>query len=274
MTPLLLALVLSLPCADPVAELEPAFAAARADPAQVVPLIIEASAVISSVDADRGHALAERLEPFCRRACFGPERLPEMERLGLRLHEVAAGELPGRIARRYGFGAALLGYLNEGYDERRLRAGRELKVLDLSAGDLMLIVDRGRYRVSAWRSLPDAQGWVLIAYVKVGLGAPESPTPVGSTTVSARVLDPEWKDPVSGRVFAPGEAGNVLGGYWMALDPDGIGEDGIGFHGYTGEAPEVWLEQPRSNGCVRMLQDDIDRIFHLALEGTSVQIVP
>ena len=52
------------------------------------------------------------------------------------------------------------------------------------------------------------------------------------------------------------------------------GVRGIGFHGYTGDAPAAWLGLPRSNGCVRMLQTDIDRVFHLALEGTPVQIVP
>ena len=45
------------------------------------------------------------------------------------------------------------------------------------------------------------------------------------------MLDPQWKDPVSGQVFAPHDPGNLLGGYWMALDPEGLGEDGIGFHG-------------------------------------------
>jgi hypothetical protein len=274
MIAVLLALVLASTPADAVADLEPRFAAAQKDAAEVVPLIVEASAVISSVDADQGHALAERLEPFCRRAFFGPERLPGMERLGLRTHAVTSGELPGRIARRYGFGAGLFGYLNEGYDERKLREGQKLKVLELASGDLMLIVDRGRYRVSAWRSLPGGEAWVLMAYIEVGLGAPESPTPLGETTVTSRVLDPQWKDPISGRVFAPDDPGNLLGGYWMALDAEGLGEDGIGFHGYTGEAPEDWLGKPRSNGCVRMLQGDIDRVFHFALEGTAVQIVP
>jgi hypothetical protein len=272
MPALLLALVLAVQ--DPAAELEPLFEAAQSDPGQVVPLIVEASAVISALDADEGHAVAERLEPFCRRAFFGAERLPGMERLGLKLHEVASGELPGRIARKNGIGAGLFGYLNEGYDERRLRAGKTLKVLDLSTRELMLIVDRGRYRVSAWRSLPGEDAWVLVAYIAVGLGAPESPTPLGVTSVTSRVLDPEWKDPVSGQVFAPDDPGNLLGGYWMALDAEGLGESGIGFHGYTGEKPEEWLERQKSNGCVRMLQDDIDRVFHLALEGTSVQIVP
>ena len=262
----------------PGAELEARFAAAAEEPSAVVPLILEASAAISGLDGDAGHALATRLEPYCRRAFFSPERLPGMERLGLSLHRVAPGELPARIVKRYGTSSGLLPYLNEGYDERRLAAGAQLKVLDLSKrGSLFVIVDRERHRLSAWRSVPggDADAWVLVTYVPIGLGAPETPTPPGSTEITSRVLDPEWTDPVSGRVFAPHDPGNLLGGYWMALDAAGLGgRKGIGLHGYTGEAPEEWLGRDRSNGCVRMLQGDIDRLFHLALVGTRVQIVP
>jgi lipoprotein-anchoring transpeptidase ErfK/SrfK len=279
----LLALLAS-PCSEPAAAapdspseaLEPLFAAAEADASAIVPLLLDASAALAVLDGDAGHELATRLEPFARRAFFGPERLAGMEQLGLVLHTVATGELPAVIARRYGVGPGLFAYWNEGYDERRLGVGQRLKLLDLSRPDaLLLIVDRERHRLSAWCARPDGAGYALAAYVPVGLGAPETPTPSGTTKVTARVLDPEWTDPVSGQVFAPHDPGNLLGGYWMALAPEGLGgRKGIGLHGYTGEAQEQWLEQDRSNGCVRLLQADIDRVFHLALEGTSVRIVP
>ena len=271
------------PAATPLSALDGLFARADADPAAVVPLVLEASARIPTLDGDRGHELAGRLEPYCRRAFFTPERLPDMERLGLAVHTVRSGELPGRIAARYRISPQLLGYLNRDYDERRLRVGQELKVLDLSIGDLSLMVDRSRYRLGAWRAVPDepsdsgaavGERWILVAYLPVGLGAPETPTPTGTTRITLRAIDPEWTHPVTGEVFAPGDPGNLLGGYWMALDEAGIGKRGIGLHGYTGDHPEAWLEQPMSNGCIRLRQDDIDRVFHLALEGTPVTIVP
>lgn len=254
------------------ADLEALFAAAERDPAQVVPLLVTASARLTSMDGDAGHRLADRLEPVARRAFFSPERLPGMERLGLGVHTVRSGELPGRIARQYGMSAELFGYLNEGYDPRRVGIGAGLKYLDLSDGALRLVVDATRFRLGAWRRL-EAGGWVLVAYVPVGLGAPESPTPTGSTKVVQRVLDPEWTHPETGQVFAPNDQGNLLGGYWMRLEAEGLGKSGIGFHGYTGEATGAWLEKRASNGCVRMRQPDIDRIFHLAVEGTPVTIV-
>jgi len=263
-----------VPAATNGAGVEPLLSAAGADAGKVVALILGASAELGQLDGDAFHRLADRLEPYCKRAFFSPEELPGQERLGVVLHTVQSGELPGRIARRYGIGAGLLGWLNAGYDERKLRAGQTLKLLDLSDKSLQLTIDRGRCRLAAWRKLPDAGGWVLMAYVPIGVGASETPTPTGRTKVTRRVLDPQWTHPVTKQVFAPGDPGNLLGGYWVALDPEGIGKEGIGLHGYTGDTPEIWLEKQSSNGCLRLLQSDMDRLFHLALEGTEVTITP
>jgi lipoprotein-anchoring transpeptidase ErfK/SrfK len=288
-------------------DLAPLFAAAQKDPAGVVPLLIEASALMPTMDAKEAQVLGDTLDSFAHRAFFGPERLPGMEKLGLVLHTVAKSENPTRIAQRYHIDPGLLAYLNRDYDERKLRAGTVLKVLDLSdsgtaaidasaksdksggsptSGDksssgtasnsqtaLRIIVQKSRYRLSAWRNLPGGKGRVLVAHIAVGLGANESPTPVGSTKITKRVLKPQWTNPVTKQTFADGDPNNVLGGYWIALDSEGIGKSGIGMHGYTGSAPANWIEQPASNGCVRMLQPDIDRIYRLALEGTPVEIV-
>ena len=162
---------------------------------------------------------------------------------------------------------------NPGYDPRRIRVGQELKLLDLSSATLQLVVDRERHRLAAWRVAPDGSA-LLVAYVPVGLGAPETPTPSGATKVIERVRDPEWRDPNTGTVYAPGDPGNVLGGYWMRLDAEGIGKSGIGLHGYTAEEPAAWLGRDASNGCVRLRQDDMDRVFHLALEGTPLRFAP
>jgi lipoprotein-anchoring transpeptidase ErfK/SrfK len=255
-------------------DLSSLFANAQKDPAAVVPLIVEASSTIPTLDAKRAQLLGDTLEPFSRRAFFSPERLPDMERLGLVLHKVEQGENPTRIAQRYRIDAGLLGYLNKDYDERKLRAGMILKVLDLSDKSLKLVVQKSGYRLCAWRDLPNGKGRVLVAQVPVGLGANESPTPVGTTKITKRVLKPEWTNPVTKQTYADGDPNNVLGGYWIALDSEGIGKSGIGMHGYTGSAPASWIEQPASSGCVRMLQPDIDRVFHLAIEGTPVVIQP
>ncbi len=261
--------------ADPVlAPIEARFAAAQVDPAQVVPLIFSVSAALPSLDGAQGHALAERLEPFAARAFFSPEALPGIERLGFTRHAVASGELPSAIAKRYRFGSGMFEYWNAGFDERRVAAGKELRVLDLSRSALQVIVDKQRYRLSLWVQTPGGE-WVLAMYAPVGLGAPESPTPSGATTITSRVLNPAWTHPQTRQVFPHGHPDNVLGGYWIALDsaPFG-GRTGIGLHGYTGSPTPDWIERGASNGCVRMLQRDVDRLFDLALEGTRVVLTP
>jgi lipoprotein-anchoring transpeptidase ErfK/SrfK len=264
---LLAALALQAP-----ADLDALFAQAERDPAAVVPLIERASERLGHLDGPAGHALAQRLAPFAERAFLGPERLAGMERLGLAMHTLERGELPGAITRRNRIGPGLLAFLNERYDERKLRAGQGLKVLDLASRPLQLVVDRSRYRLAAWRGT-ESGGWTLVAYWPVGLGAPESPTPPGRTRVVERVRDPEWTHPVSGEVIPPRDPRNLLGGWWIELDAGPLGKPGIGFHGYTGAVPADWLEQPASNGCVRLRQQDVERLFHLALEGTPVTIL-
>jgi lipoprotein-anchoring transpeptidase ErfK/SrfK len=253
--------------------LEALFAAADRSADGLAPLISEASRRIAASEGEGAAALAARLEPYCKRAFFGPERFDGMQHLGIALHKVQKGQVPGAIARSYGFSDGLLGRLNEGYAPERLKIGQELKVLDLRKAALAISVDRARHRLSAWRKAPDGAD-LLVMHVTVGLGAPATPTPFGSTKVVERALDCEWTDPNTNVTYSPGDPGNLLGGYWMRLDEAGIGRKGIGLHGFTGDDPSAWLGKDASNGCVRMLQDDIDRVFHLALVGTPVELGP
>lgn len=260
---------------DPaLAPLEARFAAAQADAAQVVPLIFAVSAALPTLDGAQGHALADRLEPFCARAFFSTEALPSDERLGFTRHTVSSGELPGAIAKRYRFDASLLAYWNTGFDERRVAAGKELRVLDLSHGDVQVIIDKQRYRLSLWIRALGGE-WVLAMYAPVGLGAPDSPTPSGTTTIKSRVRNPSWTHPQTRQVYGHGHPDNVLGGYWIALDAAPLGgRTGIGLHGYTGAPAPDWVERGASAGCVRLLQRDVDRLFGAALEGARVVLTP
>lgn len=268
-----LALVLAVPFAraqaPAKADLGRLFAAAQADKDALVPLLRAASAEIARLDGPAAIQLADTLEPFSERVFFGPERAANMAELGVALRRVAKGETGSKIASRARTGAKMLAFLNEGYDERRLRVGQELKVLDLSSATLAIEVDTARYRTLAW--ITTARGErVLALCAPVGLGAPSSPTPHGTTTITKRVLDPQWTHPETREVIPAGDPRNILGGYWIALDGNALGKNGIGFHGYTGAPPADWIQQPASHGCVRMLQHDVDRLYHLALEGTTV----
>lgn len=257
------------------ADLKPLFEAAAQDPARIPALVTQGSAELArlaATDPKAATALGDALEPWCKRLFFSAEAIPGAEALGVATHVVAKGEIPARISARYRTGPGLLAYLNAGYDERRLREGQKLRVLDLSDKSLRLEVHKGTFRVLVWRHRPGTSEPLLLACMPVGLGAAASPTPEGSTLISKRVLDPVWTNPDTKKVIPASDPENVLGGYWIALDASTLGKSGIGFHGFTGEPAKDWIEQPASHGCVRMLQTDIDRVFHLALEGTPVAI--
>jgi lipoprotein-anchoring transpeptidase ErfK/SrfK len=222
------------------------------DPAAVVPLILEGSAAMATSSTAEARALGDALEPYCARAFFSPERLPGMEKLGLQVYRVDKGDNPTKIAQHFGIGSGMLALLNAGYDERKLRVGQELKVLEASHR-ISITVAKSQFRLSTWIDL-GAGTLALVQFVPVGVGAAESPTPVGRTTITKRVLNPTWTDPDTHKTFAPSDPGNVLGGYWIALDSIGIGRSGIGLHGFTGAPEADWISKGASHGCVRMLQ--------------------
>jgi lipoprotein-anchoring transpeptidase ErfK/SrfK len=270
---LLLALCLwagpAVPGSDEPADLEAMIARAASDPDAVVPLLEAASQRLIELPAARAAALSVRLEPFCRRAFLSSERLDDMADLGLVMHQVAPGESASAIARRFHVTVDLLARLNQGFSAKELKAGTRLKVLDLEDEPLELVVGCAEFRLLAWRD------GVLVMSFPVGLGAAAHPTPLGDTSVAVCVRDPEWRDPDSGKVYRPGAAGNVLGGYWIGFAPGPEGAfRGIGIHGFTAAAPEGWLGRPGSHGCVRLRQPDIAALFSLASPGIHVAIRP
>lgn len=272
---LLLVCVPFLTLAASAQSMQQRFDEAARDKAAIPALIRQGSAELAALlekDPRRAVLLADTLEPWCRRVYFSPESIPGAEQLGITTHVVQKGELPSKIAAAHRIGAGMLGYLNAGFDERKLRVGQKLKLIDLSDRSLRIEVRRDLFRMFVWRKAPGGGAELLMATMPVGLGAEKSPTPAGATKIEKRVLNPVWTHPETRKVIPHGDPENILGGYWIALSSDGLGKSGIGFHGYTGEPAANWIQKPASHGCVRMLQPDIDRVFHLALEGTSVAL--
>lgn len=257
------------------ADVQALLAAASKDPAQIPALVTQGSAELARLaasDEKKAAELGDALEPFCKRLFFSGETIPGSEALGVTTHTVEKGELPSVIARHFHIGAGMLAYLNEGFDEKKMRVGAKLRVLDLADKSLRVEVRKDVYRMFLWRNLPGGKAPILLACMPVGLGAKDTPTPEGTTTILKRVRDPQWTDPDTKQVIPASSPKNILGGYWIALDATTLGASGIGFHGFTGDAPKNWIEQPASHGCVRMLQPDIDRVFHVCLDGTPVVI--
>ena len=103
-----------------------------------------------------------------------------------------------------------------------------------------------------------------VAMYPVGIGTVNTKTPVGYFKVVEKVVNPTWTDPDDLKVVIPSGENNPLGYRWL-----GIGGN-YGVHGTN--HPES-VGHYVSNGCVRMVEADVEKVFDKVEVGTPVQII-
>ena len=240
-------------------DLETLFTRATTDPDAVVPLVLEGSRRIISADVAQGITLAQRLEPYCQRLFFSRERFPGMADAHVLLVP-RDGHSLWTLARRYHIGDQLVVRINP-------RDPSQYKVIDARATPVTVVVSVAHHCLLLWL------GSTLLGIYPVASGAPGHQTPLGTTQITVRVRDPEWRDPATGKVYPPHDPGNFLGGYWLGFAAtDARVFRGIGIHGWTAQEEGRWVGQDASHGCIRMRQTDLPEVFDLALPGSRVSI--
>ena len=96
-------------------------------------------------------------------------------------------------------------------------------------------------------------------------GRPGEETPPGEYTVGDKSENPAWSR--IGKPIIPfGDPRNPLGTRWMGWFRDGF-KTSYGFHG-TSEPESVG--QASSDGCIRLLRDDVERMFDILPIGARV----
>jgi lipoprotein-anchoring transpeptidase ErfK/SrfK len=103
----------------------------------------------------------------------------------------------------------------------------------------------------------------ILAAFPVAVGAPASPSPVGTFTVSNRVANPTYYRP--GTVIPPGPR-NPIGTRWI-----GLNRKGYGIHG-TDEPNSIGYA--KSHGCIRLRNADVERLFTQVRDGDIVELHP
>ncbi len=98
----------------------------------------------------------------------------------------------------------------------------------------------------------------------IGAGKAETPTPVGSFSILSMEENPEWVDPKDSKLRVESGEDNPLGYRWMEFK-----DVTYGIHGTN--KPES-IGGYVSNGCVRMLEKDVERIYDAVDIGTPVEI--
>ena len=101
----------------------------------------------------------------------------------------------------------------------------------------------------------------ILAAFRVAVGAPTSPSPVGTFTVINRVTNPTYYRP--GTVIAPGPR-NPIGTRWI-----GLSRKGYGIHG-TDEPSSIGYA--KSHGCIRLRNADVERLFTQVRDGDVVEL--
>ena len=110
-------------------------------------------------------------------------------------------------------------------------------------------------------------GKVLKRYI-AGLGM-NGKTPLGTFRTVVHQMNPDWTPP-GGGIIPFGDPRNMLGTRWMSIQDSTRPEiKGFGIHG-TSLRDSIGAET--SNGCVRMLNEDVEELYLLIPRGTEVVI--
>jgi lipoprotein-anchoring transpeptidase ErfK/SrfK len=104
-------------------------------------------------------------------------------------------------------------------------------------------------------------GKVVKTYT-VAVGKPSTPSPVGTFTISRRVMNPTYSH--DGRTVAPGPE-NPVGTRWMGLSVHGYGIHGTNVPSSIGKAA--------SHGCIRMAKRDLEELYALVQVGDTVELI-
>jgi len=87
-------------------------------------------------------------------------------------------------------------------------------------------------------------------------------TPVGDFKITDKLVNPTWFK--TGAILPPGSPENALGTRWMGLD-----KPSYGIHG-TIEPKSIGTQA--SEGCIRMLNEEVEELFSVVPVGTKITI--
>ena len=129
---------------------------------------------------------------------------------------------------------------------------------------VLLKVDRGRFRIALYKKLKPAQ----IYPIAVGQAGLE--TPPGLYTIQNKAVNPAWSVPnspwagsLAGTVVPGGIPSNPLKARWLGV------YDGVGVHG-TSDRGSIGTNA--SHGCIRMLIEDVVKLYDEVPVGTPIYI--
>lgn len=172
------------------------------------------------------------------------------------MYTVQPGDIMARIAKQFNTNYELIIRINN-KSPTRLNIGDKLKIL---TGKTKILISKSDFTLTLL--LNDH----YVKQYRIGTGKNDK-TPVGTFEVKNKMKEPVWYSP-NGGIFPYGSPENILGTRWMGFKdkPDLYG---YGIHGTT--LPES-IGTASSNGCVRMLNSDVEELYDFVTLDTEIII--
>lgn len=169
------------------------------------------------------------------------------------IYEVQKGDTLNKIAKKFNTTAELISKANS-LKDANLQIGKKLKVTKIK---FSIVVDKSQ-NILTLKADQD-----IFKTYRVSTGK-NSCTPVGTFTITNKIIDPPWY-PSAGGMIPAKDPKNVLGSRWL-----GISKKSYGIHGTI--EPES-IGQSVTEGCVRMRNAEVEELYSIVPIGTEVVIV-
>jgi len=168
------------------------------------------------------------------------------------LYEIEPGDTLSKIAKRFGTTVELIKASNS-LESDIIHAHSKLKV---SKVIYKILIDKSQNLLT----LLSENGIVKVYTVSTG---EDNSTPVGTFKIVNRIKDPPWH--TKGNVIPAESPDNILGSRWL-----GLSKESYGIHGTVD--PES-VGRQTTDGCIRMLNAEVEELFAIVSTGTEVTIV-
>ncbi|MDP2938605.1 MAG: L,D-transpeptidase family protein [Candidatus Omnitrophota bacterium] len=168
------------------------------------------------------------------------------------IYEVKSGDSLEKISKKFNTTAELIKKSNN-LSSDTIQAGRKLRVW---TGKFSILVDKSQ------NTLILKSNEEVIKSYRVSTGVNNS-TPIGTFKIVNKSTNPVWFK--AGAIVLPESPENVLGSRWLGFD-----KLGYGIHGTV--EPQT-IGQQITQGCVRMLNKDVEELYSIVTFGTEVEIV-
>jgi len=183
---------------------------------------------------------------------------------------VKKGDSLARISSRENLGTdwRFIQRINGMASEKALRPDMRLK---LAHGPFNAEVVKADFRLNVYAG--SGSDRVMVASFPCGTGTNDS-TPVGTFKVrsGSKLIDPQWTNPRTGEHFAANDPKNPIGERWIGLQgttPETSKFTGYGIHGTT--EPQS-IGKQMSMGCVRLGDADVEAVYELIGEQSTIVI--